>query len=725
MKIRYNNILTAVAAVLLLGACSRELPVEEGYGYLSAGVRTDSESELIVKAAQAPADDEIFSLKLLKKGTEDVVATVADYRALQTEPLKVPAGNYTVVAECGSQVNAAWDAPYYKGSQDVLVKPETVNNVDITCKLANVMVTVEMDPEMDNYFTEYRVSVDNGQGNAMYFSSDNNTVGNTAYFAATGTLRYELYLKNTEGLEYHTSRETISNVTACQHYHLKFQIVKSQVTSGASAIRLTMDDSLNDKELPLVLDFGAGAPVISATGFELNNEISVQKFSATTKKLEVSAPDGLRSLVLSQQNASLSSRNRGVRSSLKSGYELVDASSATVAELAEAGIVTASVPFGSTSASIDFTTFLSTLDLGTYNFVVTICDTKYHSIQTALNFRVISPVDAEAGSVVKVGAQYAILSGRWYTDGEPEGMALLYRKASESNWTTYTGTLDKNTNNSTFKAELWSLAANTDYVFKVVSSKDTDTRELEFKTARTETLHNFNFDLWYKDGSAWMPNESSSIQVWDSANPGTASLGVVPTTPEESDVVSGKAASLTSSTAFGQFAAGNIYIGRFGRVAGLGAELYWGVPFTTKPLAIRGWYKYTPKPIDKVKDPYKDKKGEDDSCSMLVYLTDWTGQFMISTSDKQFLSETDASIIAMGDFTSNVTTNGYVRVTVPIVYRDNRTPSYIAMAFAASRLGDYFTGGVGSNLLVDEFEFVYDPAELTEQERELVGYRQY
>ena len=725
MKIRYNNILTAVAAVLLLGACSRELSVEEGYGYLSAGVSTDSGSEFIVKAAEAPAVDEVFSLTVLKKGTEDVVATVADYRSLLTEPLKVPAGNYTVVAECGTLQNAAWDAPYYRGSKDVLVKPETVNNVEITCTLANVMVTVEMDPDMDLYFTEYRVSVDNGKGDAKYFSSVNQTLGNTAYFAVTGNLYYELYLKNTEGLEYHTTRETISNVSARQHYHLKFQIVKSQVTSGASAIRLTMDGSLNDKELPLVLDFGGGAPTLSATGFELNNEISVQKFSATTKILNVSAAEGLRSLVLSQQNASLSTNRRGVRGSLKSGYELVDASSATIAELAENGIVTASVPFGATSASIDFTAFLSTLDLGTYNFVVTTCDTKYHSVQTTLNFRVISPVDAEAGSVVKVGAQYAILSGRWYTDGEPAGLALLYKKASDADWTTFTGALDKNTNTSTFKAELWSLAPNTDYLFKVVSSKDTDTRELEFKTARTETLHNFNFDLWYKDGSAWMANESSSIQVWDSANPGTASLGVVPTVPEESDVVSGKAASLTSTTAFGQFAAGNLYIGKFGKVAGLGAELYWGVPFTTKPLAIRGWYKYTPKAIDKVKDPYKGKKGEDDSCSMLVYLTDWTGQFKISTSDQQFLSNTDASIIAMGDFTSNVTTGTYVQVTVPIVYRDNRAPSYIAMAFAASRLGDYFTGGVGSNLLIDEFEFVYDPAELTEQERELVGYRQY
>ena len=42
---------------------------------------------------------------------------------------------------------------------------------------------------------------------------------------------------------------------------------------------------------------------------------------------------------------------------------------------------------------------------------------------------------------------------------------------------------------------------------------------------------------------------------------------------------------------------------------------------------------------------------------------------------------------------------------------------------AASRYGDYFTGGKGSVLLLDEFELIYDPAELTEAEREQIGYR--
>ena len=47
----------------------------------------------------------------------------------------------------------------------------------------------------------------------------------------------------------------------------------------------------------------------------------------------------------------------------------------------------------------------------------------------------------------------------------------------------------------------------------------------------------------------------------------------------------------------------------------------------------------------------------------------------------------------------------------------------ILIASTSSRLGDYFTGGVGSVLLLDEFSLVYDAGELTETERGTVGYR--
>ena len=89
----------------------------------------------------------------------------------------------------------------------------------------------------------------------------------------------------------------------------------------------------------------------------------------------------------------------------------------------------------------------------------------------------------------------------------------------------------------------------------------------------------------------------------------------------------------------------------------------------------------------------------------------------INTSKKKFVDfENDEHIIAHGSLTSADNDSGYVKFTLPLVYRNNRTPKYIVIVAAASRYGDYFTGAVGSVLKVDEFELVYGSEELTDEE---------
>lgn len=292
-----------------------------------------------------------------------------------------------------------------------------------------------------------------------------------------------------------------------------------------------------------------------------------------------------------------------------------------------------------------------------------------------------------------------------------------YRKSEETEWTQLTGLEISGTSVS---AEITGLDENTAYVVRLGNGAEYSV-EQEFTTGVAEILPNLSFDNWYKDGNAWMPNESAASYVWDSANPGTAGLGIVPTTPEDSDVVKGKAARLETMTALGMLAAGNIYVGHFGKIAGLGAELDWGYPFTSRPLALRGYYKYAPKAIDMVKDPYKDLKGQSDQCQIQVLLTDWDDRFRINTSKKQFVDfENDKNIIAHGSLTSSNADAEYVEFTIPLVYRNGRTPKYIVIVGAASRYGDYFTGGKGSVLKLDEFELVYDPTQLTEEEHDQV-----
>ena len=44
---------------------------------------------------------------------------------------------------------------------------------------------------------------------------------------------------------------------------------------------------------------------------------------------------------------------------------------------------------------------------------------------------------------------------------------------------------------------------------------------------------------------------------------------------------------------------------------------------------------------------------------------------------------------------------------IPIEYRNEKMPKYVVITVAASKLGAYFTGGNGSTMYVDEFQFNY------------------
>lgn len=287
---------------------------------------------------------------------------------------------------------------------------------------------------------------------------------------------------------------------------------------------------------------------------------------------------------------------------------------------------------------------------------------------------------------------------------------IQYRKASDENWTSFSEVLVEGNN---ITCSLDRLSEGTDYVVRVTNGEDVS-EEAAFRTGTPDQLENMSFDSWYQDGKVWYPNANSSIEVWDTANKGASLLGDSSTIPVDFVAVKGegkKAARLESRWAVIAFAAGNIYSGKFGRVNGVGAELTWGTPFTGRPTALHGYYAYDPKTIDRTKPPYDNLMGEMDQCQILVLLTDWDAPFPVNTVDKHFVDqENDPGIIAYAKFESPESTGGkYREFTLPLDWRrPEAVPKYAVVIACASYKGDYFTGGVGSIMYVDEFEFLYD-----------------
>ncbi len=310
-------------------------------------------------------------------------------------------------------------------------------------------------------------------------------------------------------------------------------------------------------------------------------------------------------------------------------------------------------------------------------------------------------------------ACFAGIKGTATGQGVP---ALEYRKSADSQWIEYEDITVSGTN---VTAELRGLEPETEYVVRLVNGEERSS-EVKFTTSKAEQLENSGFDDWYmNDKKAWMPNPNSNIQIWDTANPGSAPLGLLPTVPEENIVVKGKAAKMVTAEApiIKMLAAGNIYTGKFDSLKGLGAELDWGVPFGARPLALRGYYKYEPQIINVGKDPdYAEYMGQLDQCQIQIFLAEWDKPFHVNSSKKQFVDRNDRSVIAFSEFYTDEENAEYKRFSLPIVYNDNRIPTYIVISACSSRFGNYFVGGIGSLLYVDEFELVYDPDELTPEE---------
>jgi len=325
---------------------------------------------------------------------------------------------------------------------------------------------------------------------------------------------------------------------------------------------------------------------------------------------------------------------------------------------------------------------------------------NFKALQTAIKVEVTS---------VSYRCYHANLRGVFDGTGAPE---LQIRKASDSEWTTVE---DAKIAGVGISANVNGLSSGTAYEVRVVNGSDIS-EVYSFTTETPVQLYNMSFDEWNLDGKTWYPYPKGSLEdqlIWDSANKATSSFTGSATTPDEEFVaVKGegkKAARLESSYAVVKFAAGSLFTGQFVRLQGLGAELAWGIPFSSRPKALHGWISYSPQPISYADDDHKSLLGKNDIGQVEVIVTDWNEQFHVLSAEKKFVdTENDPNILGLGNLEIDYDTNGYMEFTLDINYRSERAPKYIVVVAASSRYGDYFTGGVGSVLHLDELEFIYD-----------------
>lgn len=301
----------------------------------------------------------------------------------------------------------------------------------------------------------------------------------------------------------------------------------------------------------------------------------------------------------------------------------------------------------------------------------------------------------------------AILKGSIQSGKKPE---IEYAKQSESSWKSVPSS-DISVSGTSFTATLSGLSASTIYKYRV-SVDGTAGSEQTFTTVAAVALENGKLENWSQDGKVWNPNAADADPFWGTGNPGAASfIGNLTEPTDES--ISGKAALLETKNAVIKLGAGNLFTGDF-QLDGLNGLLHFGRPFTSFPTALRLYYKYTSTTINMIGDNAGDLaslKGEPDMCQIYIALSDKSEPYEIrnNPSNRHLFDPDDSNIIAYGEFTSNQSTSSYKQIEIPLEYRyTNRTPKYIIIVASSSKYGDYYIGGVGSKLWLDEMELVYE-----------------
>ncbi|HJG77041.1 PCMD domain-containing protein [Phocaeicola barnesiae] len=235
MKKLYT-ILTSCLFLASLGSCQNEELGQNAIGYLRLEVGTD-------KTTQTRAEDEYNPKQIAVKIVNSAGKTVkeTDDCTTWTEAIELPVGTYTIEAFSAGfdGKTAGWDKPYYAAKDTVDIKQDTNTSKSITCKLANVLVTVEFSDDFRAAFQSAVVGVSdkNNSDNKVTFEMHQDSEKGKAYFPVTDLIS-SLTVSNFKG-ELHSKKDTITGIKAQENVILRYRIA----SSGSSNIGVTVDDA--------------------------------------------------------------------------------------------------------------------------------------------------------------------------------------------------------------------------------------------------------------------------------------------------------------------------------------------------------------------------------------------------------------------------------------------------------------------------------------------------
>ncbi len=643
------------------------------------------------------------------------------YQGIGNVPSVIPMKNGTYVAEAwtGDSVSASFDKKFYRAYEPFEINGGTTE-VTLNCKIANVVASINSNSIDPDAMKNWTITVSNTRGGLDF--TPENVVDAKGYFMmpdGENELSWTIRGESASGVAFE-KKGVIPGVQRAHEYVVNLGYNPAENPNDVGGAFITV--SIDDREL-LIEDEGIflGKPVVKGLDFDADKAIVAEPGDFTEKTFAVYNFGMLTSL-------SLSIDDYAAFGLPQKEIDLLNLSEAATVSLRNAGISWNTGYNDASDTSTSYITFsenmLNRLTMGTYPVVIRATDAygKYSEVTVIFNpdRSNVAPI---ATDWTNIRARKATISASVLKDGIGK-LSMRYRKSGTSAWTTvdYPSVMNAGT---VYSIELTGLEPGTTYEYQAMADGIANEKTLLFTTEEIFVFPNASFEDWSNysgNTKVLIPAAGGNITFWDSGNHGSATMNKNITQSVDSPVHSGKhAASLVSQFvgigSIGKFAAGNIFIGSYKGTDGTDGILEFGRSYnSTHPSSLVGWANYRPGRgvSGKGADSNYIGVGETDKAQIYVALTTMPREIRTKASNRQLFDPEDASVVAYGELTfdGNFGADGSLeRFEIPLVYKSSAAtlrPLYIVVVCSASKYGDFFSGGEGSTLIIDDFELTYE-----------------
>lgn len=715
-------ILAAATLAMVATACSDEQKYGEGQG--SVRITTSVSTDMTV-VSRSLEEDYAASTMIWISSQQGLIRRYNSLSELPTEPLVLQAGSYVAEGWCGDSVPASFTDRWFKAYVPFTVTDGQVTNVPLTLKIANVAVSVRYDDNVAEVLRDCRMTVGHN-GGSLEFAGE--TASSRGYFmlpSTANTLEYKLEASQLGGTPFEVSG-TIEDPKPATEYilHVKYDPVNTEM--GGGYFTITIDENpipVQREDIEIIV-----APKFSGFGFDITKPVTSEQGQMGRRTVYVASATRITALEIVSDCLTPIAGGPDV--------ELFGMQPSVREALANAGINYLDDYYneaeGNSLLQINFEpSFTDALTNGDYTFEMkaTDCDGRVSTATLTLSIS-NAPVVTEqiAADDLSIYTNRATVGGNILKEGASE-YGIRYRKAGSGTWTSVAATPE----NNAFSVALTGLEAGTTYEYAAYAD-DYTAAACTFTTETAAQLPNAGFEDWDTSSSTYLIQAPGGERFWDSGNhgattmPGSGSITTPDNTIYHSGTYSAKLYSkFVGIGTIGKFAAGNLFVGQYLATDGTDGILGWGRPFSSRPTAVKIWVKYTPGTAVSKKgavDGYLSA-GEVDKGIIYIALTDattdsytykdntfvWPVVVRTKASTRRLFSKDEDRVIAYGEHRFETATegDGMVQITIPLEYqRTDARPVNILFVCSASVYGDYFCGGEGSTMWVDDVELVYE-----------------